>query len=261
LVTAALDTYRFDEAASRLYQFVWGTFCDWYVEFTKPIIQGDEPVARTETRATTAWILGHIAHLLHPIMPFITEEVWQNLGGKDARLLLISPWPEFGPEARDLAAATEMEWVVQAISSIRALRAEMNVPPAARVPLLIKDAEPAAAERLAGHREHFMRLARVDRFEPVATVPAGGVQIVVGGAVLILCLGDVVDLDREKVRLGKEIDKLESELTKISAKLANTEFLAKARAEVVEEQREREADATRDRDRLTAAYRQLELPG
>src|SRR5207244_9064813 len=119
------------------------------------------------------------------------------------------------------AASAEMEWVVQAISAIRTLRAEMNVPPGARVPLLVRDAEPDAAERMARHREHFMRLARVEGFEPVATVPAGGVQMVVGGAVLILHLGDVVDLPREKARLGKEIGRLDSELAKIAAKLAN----------------------------------------
>src|SRR5205823_884571 len=117
-VTAALDIYRFDEAASRLYHFVWGTFCDWYVEFTKPILQGGEAGSRGETQATTAWVLGHIVHLLHPIMPFITEEVWQNLVGADAGLLLTAPWPEFRPEAHDPAASAEMEWVVQAISAI-----------------------------------------------------------------------------------------------------------------------------------------------
>ncbi len=159
-VTAALDAYRFDEAANLLYQFVWGTFCDWYVEFTKPILQGDSD-ACAETRATTAWILGRIVHLLHPIMPFITEEVWQNLAGEGEGLLLTAPWPEFSPKAHDLAASAEMEWVVQAISAIRALRAEMNIPPAARIPLLIKDAEPGVAERIERHREHFMRLARV----------------------------------------------------------------------------------------------------
>ena len=257
-VTAALDIYRFDEAASRLYQFVWGTFCDWYVEFTKPILQGSEAAMRSETQATTAWVLGRIVHLLHPIMPFITEEVWQNLAGEGAGLLLTAPWPEFRREAYDPAASAEMEWVVQAISAIRALRAEMNVPAAARVPLLIRDAEPAAAERIARHREHFMRLARVDGFEPVATVPAGGIQMVVGGAVLILFLGDVVDFGQEKARLGKEIGRLDSELAKITTKLTNPDFLAKARAEVVEEQRERAADASRDRDRLRAAYDRLQ---
>ncbi len=256
-VTAALDAYRFDEAASLLYQFVWGTFCDWYVEFTKPILQGGEADERAETQATTAWVLGRIVHLLHPIMPFITEEIWQNLAGEDEGLLLTAPWPEFSPEAYDLAASAEMEWVVQAISAIRALRAEMNIPPAARVPLLIKDAEPAVAERIERHREHFMRLARVDRFEPVMTVPSGGIQAVVGGTLLILSVGDVVDLTREKARLAKEIERLDSELRKIAAKLNNPNFLAKAKPEIVEEQRDREADASRDRDRLMLAYARL----
>src|SRR6516164_8302560 len=202
-VTAALDAFRFDEAANRLYQFVWGTFCDWYLEFTKPILQGDDEAARSETQAMTAWVLGRIVHLLHPIMPFVTEELWENLAGPEAGLLLTASWPDFSAELTDPGASAEMEWVVQAISPIRALRTEMNVPPAARVPLLIKDAESVAVERIERHREHFMRLARVDRFEPVATVPAGGVQTIVDGATLILRLGDVVDLAWEKARLGK----------------------------------------------------------
>ncbi len=256
-VTAALDTYRFDEAASRLYHFVWGTFCDWYLEFTKPILQGEDAAARAETQATTAWILGRIVHLLHPIMPFITEEVWEQLAGQTPGMLITAPWPEFQRDAIDPEASAEMEWVVQAISAIRALRAEMNVPPAARVPLLIKDAEPVAAQRIERHREHFVRLARVERFEPVELLPPGGVQAVVEGATLILALGEVVDLPKERERLGKEIGKLDAELAKIGAKLANANFLAKAKPEVVEEQRERQVDATRDRDRLRAAYDRL----
>jgi len=256
-VTTALDAYRFDEAASRVYQFVWGTFCDWYVEFTKPILQGDEEAARTETQATTAWVLDRIVHLLHPIMPFITEEVWQNLAGEEAGLLLTSSWPEISSETDDPAASAEMEWVVEAISALRALRAEMGVPPAARIPILLKDVEPFAAERLRRHREHFMRLARVEGFEPVLSVPAGGIQTIVNGATLILVLGNVVDLPREKARLGKEIGKLDAELAKIGAKLANPDFLAKAKSEIVEEQREREADVSRDRDRIKAAYDRL----
>jgi len=256
-VTSALDTFRFDEAANRLYQFLWGTFCDWYLEFTKPILQGGETAARKETQATTAWVLGRIVHLLHPIMPFVTEEVWENLAGSEAGLLMTASWPDFPPELTDPVASAEMEWVVQAISALRALRAEMSVPPAARIPLLLKDAEPLAAERIERHREHFMRLARVDGFEPVVRVPAGGIQAIVDGATLILRVGAVVDLPREKARLGKEIGRLDSELAKITAKLANPGFLAKARTEVVEEQREREADMARDRDRLKAAYDRL----
>jgi valyl-tRNA synthetase len=256
-VSAALDAYRFDEAASRLYQFVWGTFCDWYLEFTKPILQGEDAEARVETRAATAWTLGRILLLLHPIMPFITEEVWEHLAGGAAGMLLTAPWPDFEHDPADPTASAEMEWVVQAISAIRALRAEMNVPPAARVALLIKDAEPIAARRIQRHREHFVRLARVERFERVTTLPPGGVQAVVDGATLILGLGEVVDLARERERLGKEIGKLDAELAKITAKLDNPNFLTKARPEVVEEQRERQADAVRDRDRLKAAYDRL----
>ncbi|HZT88491.1 MAG TPA: valine--tRNA ligase [Stellaceae bacterium] len=253
-VGAALDAYRFDEAAGALYQFVWGTFCDWYLEFTKPILQEGEAAAQAETRAATAFVLGQIVHLLHPIMPFITEAVWRQLAGPAAPLVMVSPWP--APPPGDAAAMAEMEWVVAAISAIRGVRSEMNVPAAARVPLLLGDAEAAAAARLDRHREHFRRLARVEPRE--GTAAAGGIQVVVEGATFVLALGDVVDLAREKARLAREIGRIDGDLARFAAKLANPGFLAKAPPEVVEEQREREADLRRDRDRLSAAYRRLE---
>jgi valyl-tRNA synthetase len=256
-VTRALDIYRFDDAANRLYHFVWGTFCDWYLEFTKPILQGADAIARKETQATTAWVLSRILRLLHPITPFITEELWEHLGGKDAGMLITAKWPDPSGAWVDSGASEEMEWVVQAISTIRALRAELNVPPAARVPLLIKDAEPTAAQRIERHRASFVRLARVDKFAVVGATPPGGVQAVVDGITLILGLGEVVDLRKEKERLGKEIGKLDAELAKIAAKLTNANFLTKAKPEVVEEQRERHVDVTRDRDRLRTAYDRL----
>ena len=172
-------------------------------------------------------------------------------------MLISAPWPDFKADAFDPEAAEEMEWVVQAISAIRTLRAEMNVPPPARVPLWLKDPEPVAAQRIERHRENFARLARVDLLEPGETPSSDGVPAVVEGVTLVLGMGGVVDLPREKERLGKEIHKLDAELTKIAAKLANPNFLAKAKPEVVEEQREREADTTRDRDRLKAAYDRL----
>jgi valyl-tRNA synthetase len=150
-----------------------------------------------------------------------------------------------------------MEWVVAAISAIRAVRAELNVPPASRVPLLVRDAEPAIAERIDRHREHFIRLARVERIETASAVPPGAIQAVVEGAILVLPVGDVVDLAREKARLVKEIGRLDGEIAKIGAKLANPNFVAKAKPEVVEEQREREAEVSHDRDRLRAAYQRL----
>jgi valyl-tRNA synthetase len=256
-VAAALDGYRFDEAANRLYQFVWGSFCDWYLEFTKPILQAGDQAEQRETKAATAWVLDQLLRLLHPMMPFVTEEIWEHQTGGKAGLLMLAPWPDLSPGLVDADASAEMEWVVAAISAVRAVRAEMNVPAAARVPLFLKDAEPLAAERVARHREHFLRLARLDRIEPIATVPSGSIPAVVEGATLILRLGEVVDLGREKARLEREIGRLDAELAKLGAKLGNPQFLAKAKPEVIEEQREREAGAKSDRERLSAAYRRL----
>jgi valyl-tRNA synthetase len=257
-VTAALEAFRFDEAAHQLYHFTWGTFCDWYLEFTKPILQGEDADAGRETRAATAWVLAQTVHLLHPVMPFITEELWGQFGGEKVGKLMLSPWPDLPPDLHDPAAAAEMEWVVAAISAIRAIRTEVNVPAGARVPLLVKDADAATLARLDRHREHFLRLARVEDITPVDAVPAGGVAAVVEGTTLILRLGEVVDLAREKARLAKEIGRLDNDIAKLATKLANPAFVAKAKAEIVEEQREREADARRDRDRLKAAYDRLE---
>jgi valyl-tRNA synthetase len=254
VVTTALETYRFDDAAHRLYHFTWGTFCDWYLEFTKPILQGEDEAARNETRAMTAWVLGRLVHLLHPVMPFITEELWQHFAGTDAGMLIRADWPALPPELHDPEAAAEMEWVVSAITAIRAIRTEVNVPAASRLPLLVKDAEAVAAARLDRHRGHIQRLARIEHVEPIDAVPEGGVAAVVEGATLILRVGDVIDLAKEKARLAREIGRLDADLQKCAQRLANPAFLAKAKPEVVEEQREREADVRRDRDRLQAVY-------
>jgi valyl-tRNA synthetase len=268
-VTAALESFRFDEAAHVLYHFTWGTFCDWYLEFTKPILQnplpdppphagegrvrGGDAAARAETQATTAWVLAQLVHLLHPIMPFITEELWQQWGSA-AGMLIAEPWPQLPADLHDPAAAAEMDWVVAAISAIRAIRTEVNVPAGARLPLLVKDASGETMGRIERHREHFLRLSRIERIEMVDAVPAGGVAAVVDGTTLILRVDDFVDLGRERARLAKEINRLNGELTKFSQKLANPAFVSRAKPEVVEEQREREADTRRDRDRLQAVY-------
>jgi valyl-tRNA synthetase len=259
--TQALEAYRFDEAANRLYAFVWGTFCDWYLEFSKPILQSGDAAAQTETRATIGWVLAQIVHLLHPIMPYVTEEIWAQLGGKDAGLLLTSAWPDLPADLHDPEAAAEMDWVVAAISAIRGVRSEMNVPAAARLHLEIKsDADQNALQWLSLNHYHFEWLARLDGsgWLEVEDAPPGSVSVVVEGATLFLPLGDVVDLGQEKARLGKEIAKFDAELAKFAAKLGNPGFLAKAKPEVIEEQREREADTRRDRDRLKAAYERLE---
>jgi len=185
-VTTALEGYRFDEAAHHLYHFAWGSFCDWYLEFTKPILQGDDQEARAEIQAMTAWVLAQLVHLLHPIMPFITEELWGQSGGERGGMLIAAAWPDLPPDLHDPQAAAEMDWVVAAISAIRAIRTEVNVPAGARLPLLVQDADPAVTNRLELHAEHIRRLARVERIEHVDGVPDGGVAAVVEGTTLIL---------------------------------------------------------------------------
>ncbi len=265
-VTASLDAYRFDEAAGRLYQFVWGTFCDWYIEFTKPILQGEDAAARNETQATTAWVLGHILRLLHPIMPFITEELSQHFAGEGAGLLISAPWPDSSSDIVDPAAAAEMDWLVTAISAIRAVRAEMSVPAAAQPSLFVTNGDAQARERIRIHTDYLLRLARLSEvgleslgedglYDPI--MGQGDIPITVEGATLFLRVGKVVDLSQEKARLAKEIGRLDTEIARIGAKLGNPNFVAKAKPEVVEEQREREAGASRDRERLRAAYNRL----
>jgi valyl-tRNA synthetase len=251
-VSAALETFRFDEAAHLLYHFVWGTFCDWYLEFTKPILAGDDAPARAETRATTAWVLTELLCLLHPLMPFLTEELWHELGG--AGLLIAASWPDLPPDLHDPEAAAEMDWVVAVNSAIRAIRTEVNVPPAARLALIIRDADAVAAGRIERHREHLLRLARLSDIAAAGSAPADGLAVVVDGTTLILRVGDVIDLAKEKARLAREIGRLDGDLKKFAEKLANPMFLAKAKPEIIDEQRQREADARRDRDRLQAAY-------
>jgi valyl-tRNA synthetase len=251
-VTEALETFRFDEAAHLLYHFIWGAFCDWYVEFTKPILAGDDAAARAETQATTAWVLAQTLRLLHPLTPFLTEELWQEFGG--AGMLIAASWPEPPPDLHDPQAAAEMEWVVAATSAIRAIRTEVNVPPAAWLPLVVRDADSVVACRIERHREHLLRLARLSDITVAGNAPAGGLAIVVDGTTLILHIGGVIDLAKEKARLAREIGRLDGDLRIFAQKLTNPEFLAKAKPEIIDEQREREADTRRHRDRLQAAY-------
>jgi len=254
---AAIETYRFDEAASGLYQFIWGTFCDWYLEFTKPILTGPAGPAQAETRAATAWVLEQALRLLHPLMPFITEELWEQLGFAGAGPLITARWPSYDAVPRDPAAGAEMGWVVQAIAQIRAVRSEMNVPAAAQLAVRVSDAGEATQRWLATHGDAIQRIARLSSLEPGAGTAHGTAQIVVGEATLFLELAGVVDLGAERARLGREIERLAKEVAKFDAKLANPGFRAKADPEVIVETEERRDEAAATRDRLAAALARL----
>ncbi len=255
-VGQAIDGYRFNDAANAAYHFVWNTFCDWYLEFAKPILQGGDEAAKAETRATAAWTLDQILHLLHPFMPFITEELWEQLADTRERLLISAPWPNLA--FHDAEAEGEMDWLVKLISSVRAVRAEMNVPPSARLPLLVKGGSADTTRRLATHRDIILTLARAGSIETVAEAPSkGAVQVVVDEATVLLPLADVIDLGQEKARLAKEIARLSGDIDKVEKKLANQAFIAKAPPEVVEEQRERRDEWAAARAKLSEALERL----
>jgi valyl-tRNA synthetase len=261
-VAAALEAYRYDSAAGAAYQFVWGTFCDWYLEFAKPIFMGSDETAKAETRATAAWVLDQILHVLHPFMPFITEELWQQMGGRTDQLML-RPWPRFDG-LRTAEAEQEMDWVVRVISTVRTVRSEMNVPAGAQVDLLVSGLGEVAAGWAATHSDLIVRLARLACFDHHAAADRiagafshGAAQMVVDDATLVMPLAGVIDIDKERARLEKEIARLAGEIGKIDKKLGNADFLARAPEEVVEEQRERRAEWSGAAVRLKEALDRL----
>ncbi len=256
--SAAIDAYKFNEAAQAIYQFTWGTFCDWYLELVKPVLQGEDGAAKDETRATAAWVLDQILHLMHPIMPFITEELWEQMGTERSAPMISAPWPELDDSLIDHEANAEMDWVVRLISLVRGLRSEMNVPVKAEIPLLVKDAGEVAKRCMEDHAEQITRMARLSSIEALTgEVPKGAVQAVLDEATVVLPVADVIDVAAEKARLEKEVAKQVSEIQRFEKKLANEKFVANAPDEVVETEREKLADAQQVHARLSEALERL----
>jgi valyl-tRNA synthetase len=259
-VTSALEAYRFNEAAGAIYHFVWDVFCDWYVEFIKPVLNGNDEAAKAETRDTAAWALDRILQLLHPFMPFITEELWARIAEHAVprrSMLMLSPWPDLSALPTHDEARAEMNWLIELISGVRSVRAEMNVPPSARIALLLKDANAETATRLVRNRDVVLTLARLSAARVAPQIPKGSAQFVLGEAVAALPLGDVIDLEKERARLAKDLKKAEDEIAKFDAKLGNAAFVAKAPEEVIDEQKERRAEAAGTAARLQEALKRL----
>jgi len=262
-VTEGIEAYKFNEAAGAIYEFVWGIFCDWYLELIKPVLTGGDEAAMAETRATVAWVLDQILKLLHPFMPFITEELWAHMvehGVKRQNLLALSEWPSLTGLA-DAAADEEIGWVVRLVSEIRSVRTEMNVPVATKVPLALPGANAALRERARRHEETISRLARLESIAFPKAAPKGAALIVVGDTTAAFPLAGVIDMGEEMKRLSREIDKAKSDLDKMDAKLGNPQFMAKAKEEAVEETRERKAELEGTIKRLAAAVKRLEAAG
>ena len=248
-VEAALAAYRFNDAANAAYRFTWNIFCDWYLELAKPVLQGEgaDPAARAETQACVAFLIDQVAKILHPFMPFLTEELWGIKGeGIEGRgLLALAAWPDLAGLA-DAAAEAEVGFVVDLIGQIRSARSETNVPAGAQIPLVLVGADAAVTARVEAWRETLVRLARLSEITFTETPPAKSVQLLVRGSVAALPLEGIVDLAAEVARLRKEKAKAEGEIKKVDAKLANADFVARAPEEIIEENRERrEAESAR----------------
>lgn len=252
-VDLALADYRFDGAANAIYQFVWSRFCDWYLELIKPVLQGGEEGGE-ETRAVAGWVLDQILVLLHPFMPFITEELWHAMGARNHDLI-VAQWPMADARALDPEAEREIDWLIRLVSEIRAARTELNVPPGARLPMHVRDANDGTTARLTRQASALARLARVDAAE--GEVTGGAAQVVVDEATFVLPLEGVIDLDAERQRLTKAIAAVEKERDALGGRLSNASFVERAKPEAVEKARADHADKMAEAARLHAALGRL----
>ncbi|MBV9653318.1 MAG: valine--tRNA ligase [Acetobacteraceae bacterium] len=256
--TAALEAYRIDEYAACCYRFVWNTFCDWYLELAKPVLAGGDQEAAAELRRTAAHVLGVILRLLHPVMPFVTEALWDQFGYGAPYSLIRAPWPVPAAVTGAEAARAELGWVIRLIGEVRAVRSEMNVPPSVTTPILLRDARPETLARARAWIEPIRRLARASAVEVLTgEMPRGAAQAVVDEATIALPLAAVIDLDAERARLAKERGRAEQEAQKLAKKLDNADFVRRAPEEVVEENRDRLKAAQEEVARLEAALRRI----
>ena len=260
-ITRSIEAYAFGEAAGAAYRFVWNVYCDWYVELSKPLLTGPDGAAKNETRAMAAWALDEILKLLHPFMPFITEELWAvtaEQGPKRSQLLALSGWTQLEGLVDDKAEA-EIGWVIELITAIRSIRAEMSI--TAAIPLVLAGASAVTKARAERWAEFIKRLARVSEISSAPAAPQGSVQLVVRGEVAALPLKGVIDLAAERARLGKEMQKAEADIARVDAKLGNANFVARAPEEVVEEEKEKREEAVGRKAKIAEALERLKGAG
>ena len=256
--TAALEAYRFNDYAAAVYRCVWNDFCDWFLEFAKPVLNGPDGADKDEIRATAAYSLGVLLRLMHPAMPFVTEHLWDEMGYGAAFSLIRTAWPSPAPVLDAEAARTELDWVVRLVGEVRAVRAEMNVAPSALAPILLRDASPATIARAERWSEAIRRMGRATEIGPLlGPLPSGSAQAVVDEATVVIPLAGLIDLGAERARLEKDRGRALGEAEKISKKLGNADFVRRAPADVVEESRERLAGYEQEAARLAAAIARI----
>jgi valyl-tRNA synthetase len=254
-ITKAIEDYKFNEAAASAYQFVWNIVCDWYVELVKPILGGTDEKAKTETQGTTAWVLDQCFAMLHPFMPFITEELWQKTAARD-HWLIDHPWAEYS-NLGDAKADAELQWVIKLISEIRSVRSEMNVNAGAKISCVLVGAGPESRRRAAAWDAEIKRLARLETITFADAVPKSSAQIVLDETTVALPLEGIIDFDNEKKRLAKELEKIAKDMGVIDSRMNNAAFVAKAPPEVLEESRDRKAELEGMKAKVEEALKRL----
>ncbi|WP_208442026.1 valine--tRNA ligase [Bartonella raoultii] len=257
-VTTGIENYKFNEAAATLYRFIWNTFCDWYLELLKPIFQSENEDAKSEAQACTAWVLDEVYKLLHPFMPHMTEELWaltETQGGKREDMLALTKWPE--ATLIDEEAAADINWLIDVVTGIRSVRFEMNIPAATQAPLVIVEAGEVTRERVQRYDALLKKLARIEVIDFSDKVPEVSAQMILGEAVFCLPLGQLIDLEAERVRLRKEARKIEQDIEKISLKLNNPKFIANAKAEIVENEQNRVVELRAAQKKISVALERL----
>ena len=254
-VTKAIEEHKYNDAAASLYQFAWNVFCDWYVELIKPILTGDDETAKAETRASVAWAFDQILLLLHPFMPFITEELWSKTATR-SKMLIDAEWPTYAGLG-DANADAEMDWVIRLISEIRSVRSEMNVNAGAKIPCVIVGAGHEARRRAGAWEAEIMRLARLSSIVFEDVVPTSSAQIALDEATVALPLEGMIDFAAERARLNKELEKIAKDMAGIDGRLNNPSFVAKAPEEVLVESRERKAELEVIKAKVLEALKRL----
>jgi valyl-tRNA synthetase len=244
----AMAEFRFDESANLIYRFTWASFCDWYLELIKGQI--DE-----ETRAVAAWVLDQILVMLHPFMPFITEELWHAMGERPYELIL-AKWPMPDARALDPEAGPEIDWLIRLVSGIRGARAELNVPPGAKLPLHVRDASERTRMRLARNEAALQRLARIATLS-FDEASGGAAQVVVDEATYILPLEGVIDVEAERARLSKALQTAEKERDSLAQRLGNPSFAERAKPEAVEKAKADHSEKASDAEKYRAALARL----
>jgi valyl-tRNA synthetase len=258
-VAEAIEAYKFNDAANGLYRFIWNIYCDWYLELAKPVLTGPDGSAKDETRAMVAWVRDEIVKLLHPFMPFVTEELWRvtaEQGPARNGLLALTPWPKHARLA-DHGAESEIGWVIDIVTAIRSVRAEMNLTVATELPVVLAGVSPETDARAGRWADMIRRLARLSSLSVAKTVPPGSIQLVVRGENVALPLKGVIDFAAEEARLGKELTRVDSDIARVDAKLNNPKFMQNAAEDAVEEAREKREEAQGRRAKILEALERL----